>query len=150
MRLSQFQPDIIKAGAATIRWVSLRFMRKRMSMMANEPKIRQLGNCCPTKTRNNPNQGRVYDLSGLAPALTAAEGGNRMPFIMAVRQLTELESWRLMGFADDDFYKAQKALNETFYHGKNRSSSQLRKMAGNSICVPVAQAILQVITSDVL
>lgn len=123
-------------------------------MMNNEtngvPKIRQIANCCPTKTRDNPNQGRVYDPFGVAPALTAAEGGNRMPFVMAVRQLTELESWRLMGFTDDDFHKAQNALNETFYRGKNKSSSQLRKMAGNSICVPVAQAILQTITSDIL
>ena len=28
-----------------------------------------------------------------------------------VRKLTQLEAWRLMGFADEDFYKAQAAMN---------------------------------------
>ena len=48
-----------------------------------------------------------------------------------VRKLTPLECWRLMGFTDADFYKAQ-AVN---------SNSQLYKQAGNSIVVPVLEAI---------
>lgn len=35
----------------------------------SEPTVRQIGNCCPTKTRDNPNQGRIYDTDGIAPAL---------------------------------------------------------------------------------
>jgi len=54
-----------------------------------------------------------------------------------IRKLIPLECWRLMGFDDEDFYIAQKGLNETFYKGKDRSSSQLYKMAGNSIVVDV-------------
>ena len=54
-----------------------------------------------------------------------------------IRKLTPLECFRLMGFEDKDFYTAQKGLNETFYKGKDRSSSQLYKMAGNSIVVDV-------------
>lgn len=34
-----------------------------------------LGNVFPTKTRKNPNQGRVYSSSGIAPCLNTARGG---------------------------------------------------------------------------
>lgn len=47
-----------------------------------EPEVKQIGNVCPTKTRDNPNQGRVYDTDGLAPALTTMGGGNREPMIV--------------------------------------------------------------------
>ncbi|NCC68646.1 MAG: hypothetical protein EOM14_10740 [Clostridia bacterium] len=58
-----------------------------------------------------------------------------------IRRLTPMECWRLMGFDDEDFFKAQAALNEKFYGGRNKSSSQLYKMAGNSIVVQVLEAI---------
>ncbi|MEG1562855.1 MAG: DNA cytosine methyltransferase [Bacteroides sp.] len=60
-----------------------------------------------------------------------------------IRKLTPLECWRLMGFDDEDFFKAQSALNKQFYGGKNKSSSQLYKMAGNSIVVQVLEAIFR-------
>lgn len=44
--------------------------------------VKQIGNVCPTKTRDNPNQGRVYDTEGIAPALTTMGGGNREPMIV--------------------------------------------------------------------
>ena len=47
-----------------------------------EPQVKQLGNVCPTKTRSNPNQGRVYDKDGIAPALTTMDGGNREPMVI--------------------------------------------------------------------
>lgn len=50
-----------------------------------------------------------------------------------IRKLTPLECWRLMGFDDTDFYKAE---------GVN-SNSQLYKQAGNSIVVNVLEAILK-------
>lgn len=49
-----------------------------------------------------------------------------------VRKLTPRECWRLMGFDDSDFEKAQ-AVN---------SDTQLYKQAGNSIVVNVLEAIL--------
>lgn len=33
--------------------------------------IKRLGNILPTSTRENPNQGRVYDTGGIAPAITS-------------------------------------------------------------------------------
>ena len=37
--------------------------------------VKQIGNVMPTATRDNPNQGRVYDPTGLAPCLNKMEGG---------------------------------------------------------------------------
>ena len=39
--------------------------------------IRQLGNIMPTEKRDNPNAGRVYDVSGIAPSLTNMQGGGQ-------------------------------------------------------------------------
>ena len=50
-----------------------------------------------------------------------------------LRQVTPLECWRLMGFSDEDFYKAKKEVSNT----------QLYKQAGNSIVVPVLEAIFK-------
>lgn len=49
-----------------------------------------------------------------------------------IRKLTPRECWRLMGFDDDDFEKAEKV----------NSNTQLYKQAGNSIVVNVLEAIL--------
>lgn len=49
-----------------------------------------------------------------------------------IRKLTPKECWRLMGFDDSDFEKAEK-LN---------SNTQLYKQAGNSIVVNVLEGIL--------
>ena len=50
-----------------------------------------------------------------------------------IRKLTPLECWRLMGFDDEDFRKAEKV----------NSNTQLYKQAGNSIVVNVLEAILE-------
>ena len=50
-----------------------------------------------------------------------------------IRKLTPKECWRLMGFSDEDFHKSE-AVN---------SNSQLYKQAGNSIVVPVLEAIFK-------
>lgn len=51
---------------------------------------------------------------------------------LKIRKLTPLETWRLMGFDDEDFEKASKV----------NSNTQLYKQAGNSIVVNVLEAIL--------
>ena len=47
-----------------------------------EPEVKQLMNIMPTKTHDNPNQGRVYDVNGIAPTLTKMDGGNREPMVI--------------------------------------------------------------------
>ena len=76
-----------------------------------DPKCVQVGNCRPTKTRENPNQGRIYD---------------------PIRKLTPMEYFRLMGFEDFDCQILIK---------NKISNTQLYKMAGNSIVVDVAEEL---------
>lgn len=52
---------------------------------------------------------------------------------LRIRKLTPKECWRLMGFDDTDFDKAEKV----------NSNSQLYKQAGNSIVVNVLEKILE-------
>lgn len=110
----------------------------------------------PTQTRDNPNQGRIYASEGISPSLNCMEGGNRQPMIIPentvkgyaeaypgdgvyinrphqIRKLTPLECWRLMGFSDEDFRKAE-AVN---------SNTQLYSQAGNSIVKQVLMAIFK-------
>lgn len=43
--------------------------------------VKQIGNCMPTATRDNPNQGRIYDPSGISPCLNKMDGEGREPLI---------------------------------------------------------------------
>lgn len=72
-----------------------------------------------TKQMRSPNAG-VVDI-----------GGGRY------RYLTELECWRLMGFSDEDFYNALKANPSK----QGKMNGALYKQAGNSIPVPILEAI---------
>lgn len=51
---------------------------------------------------------------------------------LTIRKLTPKECWRVMGFDDEDFEKAQQV----------NSNTQLYKQAGNSIVVPILEVIL--------
>lgn len=80
---------------------------------------------------------RVYRTEGISPCLTTMQGGGQEPKIIInkppyrIRKLTPRECWRLQGFPDWAFVKAQ---------GVN-SDSQLYKQAGNSVTVPVIYEI---------
>ncbi|MCM1236882.1 MAG: DNA cytosine methyltransferase [Ruminococcus flavefaciens] len=72
---------------------------------------------------------------GVTPTLRAETHGNLPKVIETqyrIRKLTPLECWRLMGFSDEDFHKAEEV----------NSNSQLYKQAGNSIVKNVLMAIL--------
>lgn len=43
--------------------------------------IQQLGNYLPTRTRANPNQGRIYSIEGIGPCLNKMDGGGREPSV---------------------------------------------------------------------
>ena len=57
---------------------------------------------------------------------------------LRIRKLTPKECWRLMGFDDEDFEKAEKVCSNT----------QLYKQAGNSIVVNVLEAIFKTLFID--
>ncbi|MEH7392423.1 DNA cytosine methyltransferase [Bacillus sp. JJ1474] len=60
------------------------------------------------------------------------------------RYLTEREVWRLMGFDDCDF----DLMHEQFPTKKGKRNATLYALAGNSIVVPVLEAIFQVILNE--
>lgn len=94
--------------------------------------IKQIGQIYPNS--GNPQAGRIYNVEGISPAMDTCQGGNRMPKVIAnerIRKLTPKECWRLMGFSDEDFEKAEKV----------NSNSQLYKQAGNSIVVDVLEEL---------
>lgn len=97
--------------------------------------IKQIGNIGNSDNfGGNPQVTRVYDIYGISPTLNTMQGGGREPKILLdnkIRKLTPRECWRLQGFPDWSFDKAQE-LN---------SNSQLYKQAGNSVTVNVIEEI---------
>lgn len=78
-----------------------------------------------SKTR----RGRVQNNGNISPTITATETGIcKIESLIRIRKLTPRETFRLMGFSDENFDAAQKA---------GISNSQLYKQAGNSIVVDV-------------
>lgn len=74
-------------------------------------------------------QDRIYDSEGISTAITTAFRPSIAEHTknLRIRKLTPKECWRLMGFSDECFEKAQKV----------NSNTQLYKQAGNSIVVDV-------------
>lgn len=72
-----------------------------------------------------------------ANTITTAPKDSMVNNNLRIRKLTPKECFRLMGFDDSDFEKAE-AVN---------SNSQLYKQAGNSIVVPVVERILESLIS---
>lgn len=79
-----------------------------------------------SKTR----RGRVGH--GVSKTIPTGGGSQGVLDGFRIRKLTPKECWRLMGFDDTDFEKAEKV----------NSNTQLYKQAGNSIVVDVLEAIL--------
>ena len=91
----------------------------------------------------------VYHEEGICPTLTSMNGGNRQPKIItndnipsniftkdgyAIRKLTPLECWRIMGFSDEDYQKAKES---------GLSSTKLYERAGRGIVVPMLEEIFK-------
>ena len=81
------------------------------------------GQICPTLTTEN--------IPSVLEEWTWEIDGER--YLIRIRKLTPKECWRLMGFTDEDFDKAQEV----------NSNTQLYKQAGNSIVVPVLEGIFR-------
>lgn len=109
---------------------------------------------------------RVYDANALSPTLPTGTGGGHIPKILDVekipiikigeenfsfiyeidgeyyririRKLTPRECWRLMGFTDEDFERAESV----------NSNTQLYKQAGNSIVKNVLMAVFKQIVEN--
>ncbi|MFA7204553.1 MAG: DNA (cytosine-5-)-methyltransferase [Candidatus Caldatribacteriota bacterium] len=92
-----------------------------------------------TNAGKNPNsrltlEDYIETKDGIMPTLTTRADtlGVVVDNPLRIRKLTPLETWRLMGIKDEDFYKAKSS---------GVSDSQLYKQAGNAIVVDVLMAI---------
>jgi len=112
-------------------------------------KINIIGNIYPS----GGSAGNIIIDKSISPTLTTGNGGARVPIILKtengnneyviidlndlpIRKITPLEAFRLQGFPDD-IVKLAKEIGI--------SDTQLYKMAGNAITVPVAQSIARAI-----
>lgn len=75
--------------------------------------------------------------------ITTVQKDNLLAEKQRVRRLTPKECWRLFDFSDEDFKKARSALNDTYYHGRDKSSSRLYEQAGNTIVINTLSAVLK-------
>lgn len=98
-------------------------------------------NHCGRDTSSKYNQtARLWSMNGYCPTLTANSTEDTSKMIIYkdncffVKKISPLESWRFMGFSDEDFYKAKNV---------GTSNRQLFKQAGNSIATNVIYYILK-------
>ncbi len=115
--------------------------------MNPDPKLTEIARCITTRQDSGISNHKaehsgvfVEDLSVLseddekfAVAFVEPNGEIHIGFI---RKLTPLECWRLQGFTDEQFYKAQAT---------GLSDSRLYKMAGNAVTVNVISEIGKII-----
>lgn len=79
-------------------------------IIKEEPKIEVIGNYSPS----NHDASRIVDKNGLAPTVKENHGTITATNIdYRIRKLTPKECWRLMGFDDKDFEKAEKVNSNT-------------------------------------
>ena len=111
--------------------------------MTNVKKLYQVG---ILNTKGNQLNRRVYSSFGYCPTLNSMNGGNRQPKILIgdnndfiVKKLSPLECWRVMGFTDEDFYKAKNV---------GLSNSKLYERAGRGIVVPMLEEIFKNLFKD--
>ena len=137
-----------------------------------EPSVKQIGNLFESKSRENPNQGRLYDKDGLSPTLGAMQGGNRQPFVVdeplaydeqngyirkdgTVGTLTTdgsspkhnnrvVEGKRIRKLTPKECWRLMGFDDADFDKAaQHNSNTQLYKQAGNSIVVDVLVAIFR-------
>lgn len=91
-------------------------------------------------SNTNHGGGDVHDVDGLSPTLKARDYKGPVQIIKKsrIRKLTPKECWRLQGFPDELFEKAQSV----------NSDSQLYKQAGNSVTVNVIHAIASLLYKE--
>lgn len=112
----------------------------------SELNIMKIGCLTPSReNRANPSPGRVFSGQGLAPCIDTCQGGGLQPHIVTkdntmnkneldkyrIRKLTPKECFRLQGWNDEYFSRAELV----------NSNTQLYKQAGNGVTVDVIKAI---------
>lgn len=156
-RISHDLSPAIAAIGPNVAW----FEQKEGTEMQEDPKVRCIASCRPERSWQGSvkNQDRIYDPDGISPALHCCGGGNLEPKIMQtdgsepnsdnavmlkyrIRKLCPIETGRLMGLTDEDFYKmADAKISQVLKSGeikyKPMPRTALYRLHGNSIVVDV-------------
>lgn len=106
---------------------------ERSGLKVVEPKV--IGGIGEKKSNGGQQwyqQDRIYDGEKVAISVTTNFNPYYSTHDLRIRKLTPKECFRLMGFCDEDFAKAEMV----------NSNTQLYKQAGNSIVVDVAEELL--------
>ena len=98
-----------------------------------DAEVKQLMNIMPTKTRDNPNQGRVYDVNGIAPTLTKMDGGNREPMVIEQEPFVVASRGRYTDNSCDTAPTEQKL--EPNFSGCTNTLTSVQK--DNYVCEPI-------------
>ena len=120
----------------------------RLFYRANTKRLKLLG-CMDCSDGTLEKDNRVYDMSGIAATVTCGSSSVQGKYLdikpdkdgeyeidgqkysIRVRRINPIECWRIMGFTDEDYHKAEEV----------NSKVQLQKQAGNSIVVNCLMAI---------
>ena len=91
-----------------------------------------------TDKKGNDSNRRIYSTYGYSPTLNSMNGGNRQPKFIdkdgKLIKLSPLECWRIMGYTDEDYYKAKNA---------GLPKTRLYERAGRGIAVPMLEEIFR-------
>ena len=98
-----------------------------------QPKI-AIPTLTPDRINKRQNGRRFKDDGERMFTLTAQDRHGIITDDIRIRKLVPIETWRLQGFTDEQFYKAKDS---------GVSNSQLYKQSGNSVSVPVVDAIVK-------
>lgn len=131
-RLNEISEGKVKTQNKTNNQISCTITTKTESVGVCVPcEIKVIGNYSPSRHEAS----RIVHPEGIAPTVKENHGTvtATKDATLRIRKLTPKECWRLMGFDDEDFYKAEKVC----------SNAQLYKQAGNSIVVNVLMAIFE-------
>ena len=93
--------------------------------------------CVGQSSSKGSQAGKVFSIEGLFPTLCACTHGYALGYIEIdgkYRKLTPIETFKMMGFTEEDCKKCMKL---------GTSETQLYKQAGNSIVVPVLEFIFR-------
>ena len=134
------QPTLREDGCTN----TLTTVQKDNLLMEESIKIKQatkqdyieckVGGCFDSSYPNSTlRRGRVQEGGDVTPTITA-QGGENINYVETryrIRKLTPRECWRLMGYTDEDFDKAESV----------NSNTQLYKESGNAIVKQVLMAI---------
>lgn len=111
----------------TLGYVELKSKNKRLETLANNTDFKR-GEVLNLDTYNQTTN------KNISQCLTEPNHNNQAIYDgLRIRKLTPKECWRLMGFNDEEFSKAEKV----------NSNAQLYKQAGNSIVVNVLESIFK-------